>query len=98
MVPQDSPQAVAEQRAWSACDERDRAIDRAIRSEAECARLRKINTALLKALKSFADFSSDVVPFDLTIAQGSYARRQLTMGDCHQAAAAIAKATNDGRE
>ena len=54
--------------------------------------------ALLKALKPFADFATKKAPRDQVITQGSHmAKRQLSMGDCQQAAAAIAKATDNGR-
>ena len=59
----------------------------------ERERLKAINVRLLKALEPFADFASDRAPRDLIITQGSHmAKRQRTMRDCQQAAAAIAKA------
>ena len=65
---------------------------------AERDRLREINTDLLKALKPFADFASERAPSNLIITLGSHmAKRQLTMRDCQQAAAAIAEAIKDRR-
>ncbi len=63
----------------------------------QIARLKAENAQLREALKPFADFANGSgakhFPDNLVITSGSgMARKQLTLGDCHRARAALAPA------